>query len=162
VLIGLCLALVLIAGVGIMKYRAIQRMRIENSVFDSLQNAPSATLRRARVSVSVSDTGEVILDGIVPSSADSSAAAVLSASVSGVTHVNNRLRVVPPVGPDASTESADSLISRGMASMDAGDYATAIDCFSKAASDPSKNGKELLDKARKAQKTEEELLKKRR
>jgi serine/threonine protein kinase len=164
VLIGLCLALVLIAGVGVMKYRAIQRMRIENSVLDTLQNAPSATLQAAHVGVSVSDSGEVILDGNVPSSADSSVAAALSASVAGVTRVNNRLRVVPPIGPNPNnTESADSLINRGMASMDAGDYATAIDCFSKATSDPNNTqGKELLDKARRAQETEEKLLKNRR
>jgi len=163
VLIGLCLALVLIAGVGMMKYRAIQRMRIEDSVVESLQNAPSATLRGAHINVSVSDAGDVILDGIVPSNADSSAAAVLSASVSGVTRVTNRLRVVPPLVPSPNTESAESLINRGMASMDAGDYATAIDCFTKAASDPNnKNGKELLEKARRAQETEEKLLKSRR
>jgi hypothetical protein len=50
-----------------------------------------------------------------------------------------------------------------MASLDAGDYATAIDCFTKATNDPNnKSAKGLLEIARRAQKTEEELLKKRR
>jgi hypothetical protein len=50
-----------------------------------------------------------------------------------------------------------------MASLDAGDYATAIDCFTKAANDPNnKSARGLLETARRAQKTEEELLKKRR
>jgi hypothetical protein len=50
-----------------------------------------------------------------------------------------------------------------MASLDAGDYAAAIDCFTKAANDPNnKSARELLERAQRAQKTEEELLKKRR
>jgi hypothetical protein len=166
VLIGLCLALVVIAGVGYLKYRTIQRTQIENAVVENLKNAPSPAVRVAHIKVSVSDTGEVILDGVVPSMADSTTATSLSAMVAGVTRINNRLQVVPPIGPLSNgntTESSDSLVNKGMASLDAGDYATAIDCFTKAANDPkNKNARELLETARRAQKTEEELLKKRR
>lgn len=161
VMAGLCLALVVIAGVGYLKYRTVQRVRLENAVVQSLKNAPSPTLRAARISVSVSDGGEVILDGIVSSVDDSNTAASLSTAVSGVTRVQNRLQIVPPI-PNASN-SSDSLVDKGMAFLDAGDYATAIECFTKAASDPNnKSARELLETARRAQKTEEELLKKRR
>ena len=166
VLIGLCLALALIGGLGFLKYRSIQRLKIQDAVVQSLKNSPSPTVRTARISVSVSDAGEVILDGIVPSLADSNVAATLSAAVSGVTRVSNRLQVVPPANAPPvlhESESTDSLIDKGMASLDAGDYATAIDCFTRAASDPNnKSAKALLDTARRAQKTEEGLLKKRR
>ena len=166
VLIGLCLAVAVIAGVGYLKYRSIRRLKIENAVVQSLKNAPSPSVRTSHINVSVSDTGEVILDGVVPSLDDSNAAASLSAAVSGVTRVNNRLQVVPlltpPTGRD-STGGSDSLINKGLSSMDAGDYSTAIDCFTKAASDPNnKRARELLETARRAQKTEEELLKRRR
>ena len=165
VLIGLCLAVVVIAGVGYLKYRTIQRTKIENAVVENLKNAPSPALRAAHINVSVSDTGEVILDGVVPSMADATTAASLSAMVAGVTRINNRLQVVPPIAPPRNgnnAETSDSLVSKGMASLDAGDYATAIDCFTKAANDPNnKNARELLETARRAQKTEEELLKKR-
>ncbi len=166
VLIGLCLAVIVIAGVGYIKYRAMQRMRIENAVVDTLRNAPSAAIRAAHIAVSVSDSGEVILDGTVPSSSDSATASVLSASVSGVTRVNNRLRVIPPVAPPPDTSgsgNADFLINQGIASMDAGDYAAAIEYFTKAANDPNnRSARELLETARRAQKTEEGLLKKRK
>ena len=166
VLIGLSLALLVIAGVGYLKYRTIQRTKIENAVVESLKNAPSPAVRAAHIKVSVSDTGEVILDGVVPSMGDSNTAASLSAAVSGVSRVNNRLQVVPPVAPPPNTndtESSDSLVNKGRASLDAGDYATAINCFTKAANDPNnKSARELLETARRAQKTEEELLKKRR
>jgi tetratricopeptide (TPR) repeat protein len=166
VLIGLCLALVVIAGVGYLKYQTIQRTKIENAVVENLKSAPSPNVRAAHIKVSVSDTGEVILDGVVPSMADATTAASLSAMVAGVTRINNRLRVVPPIDPSPNgntTENSDSLVNKGMASLDAGDYATAIDCFTKAANDPNnKNARELLENARRAQKTEEELLKKRR
>ncbi|HWZ78829.1 MAG TPA: protein kinase [Candidatus Sulfotelmatobacter sp.] len=166
VLIGLCLALVVIAGVGYLKYRIIQRTQIENAVVENLKNAPSPAVRAAHIKVSVSDTGEVILDGVVPSMADSTTAASLSAMVAGVTRINNRLQVVPPIAPPPNgntAESSDSLVNKGMASLDVGDYATAIDCFTKAANDPNnKSARQLLETARRAQKTEEELLKKRR
>jgi hypothetical protein len=166
VLVGLCLALVVIAGVGYLKYRSSQRLKIENAVVDSLKNAPSPTVRTAHISVSVSDAGEVILDGVVPSLGDSNTAASLSAAISGVTRVNNRLQVVPSITPVPNPhggETSESLVSRGTSSMDAGDYATAIECFSKAANDPNNKGaRELLETARRAQKTEEELLRKRR
>ena len=166
VLIGLCLALVVIAGVGYLKYRTIQRTQIENAVVENLKNAPSPAVRAAHIKVSVSDTGEVILDGVVPSMADSTTAASLSAMVAGVTRINNRLQVVPPIAPPPNgntAESSDSLVNKGMASLDVGDYATAIDCFTKAANDPNnKSARQLLETARRAQKTEEELLKKRR
>jgi hypothetical protein len=47
--------------------------------------------------------------------------------------------------------------------MDAGDYPSAIDCFTKAAADPVANQKaqELLDRAHQAQTTEQKLLKNR-
>jgi serine/threonine protein kinase len=166
VLIGLCLALVVIAGVGYLKYRTIQRTKIENAIVENLKNAPSPAVRAAHIKVSVSDTGEVILDGVVPSMADATTAASLSAMVAGVTRINNRLQVVPPIAPPPNTnggESSDSLVNKGMASLDTGDYATAIDCFTKAANDPNnKSARELLETARRAQKTEEDLLKKRR
>ena len=166
VLIGLCLALLVIAGVGYLKYRTIQRTQIENAVVENLKNAPSPAVRVAHIKVSVSDTGEVILDGVVPSMADSTTAASLSAMVAGVSRINNRLQVVPPIAPPPNTnvtESSDSLVNKGTASLDAGDYATAIDCFTKAANDPNnKSARQLLETARRAQKTEEQLLKKRR
>lgn len=165
-LLGLCLALLVIGGVGYLKYRSIQRLRIENAVVESLKNAPSPTVRAAHINVSVSDAGEVILDGVVPSLGDSNAAASLSAAISGVTRVNNRLQVVPSIMPVSNAhdgETSESLVNRGMSSMDAGDYAAAIDCFNKAANDPNnKSARELLETARRAQKTEEELLRKRR
>ena len=166
VLMGLCLALVVIAGVGYLKYRTIRRTRIENAVVENLKNAPSPAVRAAHIKVSVSDMGEVILDGVVPSMADSTTAASLSARVAGVTRINNRLQVVPPIAPPPNannTESSDSLVNKGIASLDAGDYATAIDCFTRAANDQNnRSAKQLLETARRAQKTEEELLKKRR
>ena len=159
----LALALVVIGGLGYLKYRSMQRLRIENAVVENLQSAPTGGLRSARISVSVSDTGEVILDGNVPSPADSSMAEGLALMVSGVTHVNNRLQVVqPPPPPGTQPESSDSLVNKGMAFMDAGDYPSAIECFTRAAGDPNnKSAKELLDMARRAQQTEEQLLKNR-
>jgi len=166
VLIGLCLAVVLIGGVGYLKYRTMQRVKIESAVVESLKNAPSSTIRAAHINVSVSDAGEVILDGVIPSVDDSNTAGSLSAAVAGVTRVSNRLRVVPPSNPPPIQNQGgtpDSLIDKGMASLDAGDYTTAIDCFTKAANDPNnKIAKSLLETARRAQKTEEQLLKKRR
>jgi len=164
-MVGLVLALLLIGGVGYLKYRSVQRLRIQNAVMESLQSSPGSGLRAAHISVSVSDTGDVILDGNVPSSGDSSVAQTLAAAVPGVSHVNNRLQVVqpppPPLGNQA--ESSDALVNKGMEFMDAGDYPSAIDCFTRAANDPNnKSAKELLDLARRAQETEEKLLKNRR
>jgi len=166
VLVGLCLALAVIGGAGYLKYRSIQRLRIQNAVVETLKNAPSSAVRAAHINVSVSDTGDVILDGAVPTMADSNTAASLSAAVSGVNRVNNRLQVVPPITqlPIANGgESSDALVNKGVSSMDAGDYATAIDYFTRAASDPNNHrARQMLETARRAQKTEEELLKKRR
>jgi len=166
VLVGLCLALAVIGGAGYLKYRSIQRLRIQNAVVETLKKAPSSAVRAAHINVSVSDTGDVILDGAVPTMADSNTAASLSAAVSGVNRVNNRLQVVPPITqlPIANGgESSDALVNKGMSSMDAGDYATAIDYFTRAASDPNNHrARQMLETARRAQKTEEELLKKRR
>ena len=68
--------------------------------------------------------------------------------------------MAPPGHPG---ESAESLINQGSAFLDAGDYPAAIECFRKAAADPNNKGaQELLDRAQRAQKTEEELLRKRR
>ena len=161
---GLALGLVLIAGVGYLKYRSVQRLRIQNAVVQSLQSAPAAGLRSAHINVSVSDTGDVILDGNVPSTGDSSSAQQLAAAVPGVSHVNNRLQVVQPPPPSGNqAESSDALVNKGTAFMDAGDYSSAIDCFMRAAGDPNnRDAKGLLDVARRAQETEEKLLKNRR
>lgn len=159
-------AILLFGGIGYLKYRAIQRMKIEKAVVEGLQAAPSETLRAAHLSVSVNDAGEVTLDGNVTSVGDASVAASLVAAVPGVSRVSNRLQVVPPALPTGTTtvpETSDSLVDRGMGFMDEGKYPDAIDCFTKAANDPNnKRAKDLLDTARRAQKTEEELLKNRR
>jgi serine/threonine protein kinase len=164
ILIVLGLASVLVAGVGYLKYQSLRRLRIESAVTEKLNTAPSATLRQAALRVFVSDTREVILDGNVTSAEDSASAETLAASVSGVTRVTNRVKVIPG-GVPASTrgESAESLIHRGNAFLDSGDYPAAIECFRRAAADPSNKGAQaLLERAQRAQKTEEELLKNRR
>jgi hypothetical protein len=158
-------AILLFGGLGFVKYRSIRRMKVEQAVIAGLQSAPSPTLRAAHISVAVNDAGEVTLDGIVASSGDSSAAASLTTSTAGVTQVHNRLQIVQSIAPPTPNpaETSDSLVNKGMASMDSGDYPSAIDYFTKAASDPNnKSASGLLDLARRAQKTEEELLKKRR
>lgn len=156
---------------GYLKYQTLQRLRIESAVTEKLSTAQSPTLRGASLRVSVSDAREVILDGKVPSKDDFDSAAVLAASVPGVTHVTNRVEYPPlasgtvpttnPVG--ASPESLESLISDGSKFMDDGNYADAIAAFSKAATaDPNNmRAKELIDQATQAQKTEEQLLKNR-
>jgi serine/threonine protein kinase len=169
-LAALVLAAVLVAGVGYVKYQSLQRLKIERAVNDILNT--SQTLRQDALRVFVSDSREVFLDGNVSSSDDLNAAEALAASVPGVMGVTNRVRVVPavvpavaPVAPPATLPagSSESLISQGTAFLDAGDYAAAIDCFQKASADPNnKEAKELLDRARRAQKTEEELLRNRR
>ena len=88
---------------------------------------------------------------------DAALAASLAGSVSGVNYVTNRL-----IAPVVAVESSESLINRGVTFLDAGDYPSAIDCFRKAFADPNNKGvKELLDRAQRAQQTEEELLKNR-
>jgi serine/threonine protein kinase len=165
-LVALVLAAVLVAGIGYVKYQSLQRLKIESAVNEKL-NA-SQTLRQAALRVFVSDTHEVFLDGTVSSSEDLTAAEALAASVPGVTGVTNRVLVLPAAGAavvpaKVPAESADSLISKGTAFLDAGDYSAAIDCFQKASADPNNKGaKELLDRAHRAQKTEEDLLRKRR
>lgn len=168
VMLGLLalLAMIVLGGLGYLKYRALQRLRIESSVIQGFQSAPSPTLRTAHVNVTVTDAGEVTLDGSVLNTDDSNAATALATAVRGVSRVNNRLQVVPPLQPPgASTtqaESSDSLVNRGMAFMDDGKYDEAIDCFTRAANDPNnKSAKELLETARRAQQTEQLLLKKR-
>jgi serine/threonine-protein kinase len=166
VLLGLGLALAVIGGVGYLKYQSIHRLNLERAVVETLKNSASPTLRAADIKVSVSDTGEVILDGVVPSVADSNTAVSLAAATSGVSRVNNRLEVVPPVAPPPTSndsENSDSLINQGMTALDNGAYATAIDCFTKAAKDPNnKTARALIETARRAQMTEERLLKTRR
>jgi len=170
-LVALVLAAVLVAGVGYVKYQSLQRLRIESAVNEKLNT--SDTLRQDALRVFVSDTREVFLDGNVSSGEDSTAAEALAASVPGVTGVTNRVRVVPAAGaavvPAVVVPAtvppgySESLISKGTAFLDAGDYAAAIDCFQKASADPNnKTAKQLLDRARRAQKTEEELLRNRR
>ena len=169
-LIALILAAALVAGIGYVKYQSLQRLRIESAVNEKLNT--SQTLRQAALRVFVSDAHEVFLDGNVSSSEDLTAAESLAASVPGVTGVTNRIQVLPAVGSAAGAAvvpaavpagSSESLISKGTALLDTGDYAAAIDCFQKASADPNNKGaKELLDRARRAQKTEEELLRNRR
>ena len=169
-LMALGLAAVLVAGVGYLKYQSWRRLTIESAVTEKLNHAPSPTLRQAAVRVFVSDTRGVTLDGKVPSREDFLAAGDLAASVPGVTHVINRVEypAAIPAGtssvapPGIPGESAESLINQGSAFLDAGDYPAAIECFRKAAADPSNKGaQELLDRAQRAQKTEEQLLRKR-
>lgn len=161
----LVIASALVGGAGYLKYQAIRRVQIENAVIEKLNSAPSATLHNVRVSVS--DKHDVTLDGKVTTMEDFAMANALAASVDGVTHVNNRL-IVPTTVPSGNqktppAESADSLIQKGMDFMDAGDYPSAVDCFTKAASDPASGTKaqQLLQQAQRAQATEEKLLKNR-
>jgi hypothetical protein len=101
----------------------------------------------------VSDDREVTLDGTVRDPEESAQAESLASGVQDVSHVRNRLIVVP-------TETGDSLVNKGVSFLDAGDYSSAIECFRKASEDPNnKAAKDLLDQARRAQQTEEELMK---
>lgn len=168
ILLVLGVAAVVVAGVGYLKYQSFQRVRIENAVTEKLTTAPSSTLRQAPLRVFVSDTREVILDGNVVSADDFTSAERLAALVPGVTRVTNRLKVIPPSGSGTaaagtSGESAQSLIEKGTGLLDSGDYPAAIDSFTKATvADPNnKRAKELLEQAQRAQKTEQELLRKR-
>lgn len=166
----LLVAVAVVAGVGYLKYQAVRRVQIENAVNEKLSSAPSASLRSAAVHVFVSDKREVTLDGDVASQDDSSTAESLVSMVPGVVAVNNRLRIAATV-PSTQTpgqggtppDSPDSLIQKGVESLDAGDYPSAIDSFTKAAAaDPNnKKTQEWITRARKAQKTEEGLLKNR-
>jgi serine/threonine protein kinase len=152
------LAGVLVGGAGYLKYRSVRRTKIENAVSEQLNAAPSDTLRKAAVRVSVSEEREVTLDGKVPSAEDSAMAEWLATSVPGVVHVNNRLIVAT----GAPGETSDSLINRGMTFLDGGNYPSAIECFRKALADPNNKGaQELLDRAQRAQQTEQDLLKNR-
>jgi serine/threonine protein kinase len=156
--VAVVLAGVLVAGAGYLKYRSVRRVRIEGAISEKLKAAPPGTLSGADLRVFVSDDCVVTLDGKVRGQEDSALAESMAASVAGVIHVNNHLIVTPP----APAESWESLIKRGIAFLDSGDYPSAVDCFSKALADPnSKGAKELLDLAQRAQKTEEELLKNR-
>ena len=159
-------AIVLLGGLGYIKYQGLQRMRIEEAVLEGLQSAPSPVLRAAHFSVLVNDAHEVTIGGSVPTSDDANAAIALVTAIPGVTRVTNRLQIVPPIlprgGGTPQIESSDSLVDRGMGLMDDGKYPEAIECFTKAANDPNnKSAKELLETARRAQKTEEDLMKKR-
>ena len=172
VLMVLGLAAAFVVGFGYLKYQSLQRMGIERAVTEKLNTAPSPTLRQSAVRVFVSEAREVTLDGNVSSADDFRSAEALAASVPGVTHVTNRISVIPAVIPAVIPskvpgaipgESAESLIHKGTASLDDGDYPAAIECFRKAAADPNNKGAQtLLDRAQRAQKTEEELLKRRR
>jgi hypothetical protein len=155
VIVGL--AAILVAGAGYLKFRSVRRVRISGEVMEKLK-AASSSLPGADLRVSVSDDREVSLDGAVRAAEDSSLAESLASSVPGVVHVRNRLIVVPTV----PTETTESLVNRGVSFLDAGDYSSAIDCFRKALADPNNKGaQELLDRAQRAQQTEEELLKNR-
>lgn len=169
ILAALLVAASLVAGAGYLKYQALRRIRIESAVMEKLATSP--TLRQAALRVFVSDQREVTLDGKVRTKEDFLAAGEMAQSVPGVTNVINRVEY-PPVIPVASpevvpngnpAESSESLINDGNRLLDEGKYAEAISCFTKAAADPNNKGaKELLERARQAQRTEEELLKNRR
>jgi serine/threonine protein kinase len=165
-LVALLLAGVVVAAVGYVKYQEYQRIRIEKAINARFKAVPS--LHQAELRVFVSDKREVTLDGKVGSKDDFIAAGDLAASVRGVTSVVNRVAYPPVIQATVPTgvpaQSSESLISDGTKYLDDGKYAEAIACFSKAAeADPNNNGaKEWLDRARRAQKTEEELLKNRR
>jgi len=161
-LVALVLAAVLVAGVGYLKYQSLQRLRIEKAVTEVLNTEP--TLSKAALRVSVSNKGEVVLDGAVLTAEDRKAAENLAGAVPDVTQVINRILVTPAPGTVVvPTQSYDSLVSDGNKYMDDGKYDEAIACFSKAAQvDPSKGAKDLLQKAQQAQKAEELLLKNRR
>jgi serine/threonine protein kinase len=173
ILAGLLAATVVVAGVGYLKYQTLRRLRIESAVLEKLSSAQSAALRQGAVRVFVSDGREVYLDGKVPSKNEFDAAGEMAASVSDVTRVINRVEyppVVPAavnpatVGTGVPSASSESLIGDGTKLLDDGKYAEAITSFSKALEvDPNNRGtKELLERARQAQKTEDELLKNRR
>jgi len=159
---ALLLAAVLVAGVGYLKYQSLQRLRIENAVTEILKTEPA--LSKAALRVSVSNKREVILDGTVLTTDDRKTAENLAGAVPDVTQVINRILVTPAPGTIVvPAQSYDSLVSDGNKYMDDGKYDEAITCFSKAAdTDPSKGAKDLLQKAQKAQKAEELLLKNRR
>ena len=155
VIVGL--AAILVAGAGYLKFRSVRRVRISGEVMEKLK-AASSSLPGADLRVSVSDDREVTLDGAVRAAEESSLAESVASSVPGVVHVRNRLIVVPTV----PTETTESLVNKGVSFLDAGDYTGAIDCFRKALADPNNKGaQELLDRAQRAQQTEDELLKNR-
>jgi len=155
VIVGL--ATILVAGAGYLKFCSVRRVRISGEVMEKLK-AASSSLPGADLRVSVADDREVTLDGAVRAAEDSALAESVAGSVPGVVHVRNRLIVVPTV----PTETTESLVNKGVSFLDAGDYTSAIDCFRKALADPnSKGAQELLDRAQRAQQTEEELLKNR-
>ena len=152
------LAAALVGGAGYLKFQSARRARIKSDVLQMLKDAPSPTLRGADLRVWVTNDRDVTLDGAVHGIEDSALAEWLAGSVTGVSHVRNRLIVMPPV----ATVTSESLVNKGIAFLDAGDYASAIDCFRQASADPNnKAAKELLDQAQRAQRTEEELLKNR-
>ena len=174
ILLVLLAATVVVAGVGYLKYQTLRRLRIESAVLEKLSSAQSAALRQGAVRVFVSDGREVYLDGKVSSKNDFDSAGEMASSVSDVTRVINRVEYPPviPAGANLAATagtvvpaaSSESLISDGTKSLDDGKYAEAITSFSKVLeSDPNNQGaKKLLDRARQAQKTEDDLLKNRR
>jgi tetratricopeptide (TPR) repeat protein len=161
-LVALLLAAALVAGVGYVKYQSLQRLRVEKAVIEVLNTEPD--LNKAALRVSVSEKGEVILDGSVLTPEDRKAAETLAGAVPEVTQVINRILVTPAPGTVVvPAQSYDSLVNDGNKYMDDGKYDEAITCFTKAAVvDPSKGAKDLLQKAQQAQKAEELLLKNRR
>jgi serine/threonine protein kinase len=161
-LVALLLAALLVAGVGYVKYQSLQRLRIESTVIQVLNTEPD--LAKAALRVSVTNKGEVVLDGAVLTPEDRKAAENLAGAVPDVTQVINRILVTPAPGTVVvPAQSYDSLVSDGNKYMDDGKYDEAIASFSKAAEvDPSKGAKDLLQKAQQARKAEELLLKNRR
>ncbi|HET9409556.1 MAG TPA: protein kinase [Candidatus Sulfotelmatobacter sp.] len=153
---ALLLATAVLAGVGYMKYVSIRSARIERTVIEKLKSAPSTTLRQAKIAVFVSLNREVTLNGDVANDEDRAAAISLTSAVPGVTGVINHVRAV-------AAESFETLINRGVGYLDAGNYPSAIDCFQKASADPTwgKKAQDLLQRAQRAQQTEQQLLKNR-
>ena len=165
VLVVLLVAGAVVAGVGSLKYQSLRRLRIASAVNEKFNASP--TLRQAAIRVEVSGAREVILDGKVPSKEDFVAAGEMAAAVPDIANVINRIEFPPAVQavvPPGTPESPEALIRDGNKFLDDGKYAEAIDSFSKALeADPNNQAaKDALERARRAQKTEEELLKNRR
>lgn len=174
ILVALLAATAAVSGVGYLKYQTLRRLRIESAVLEKLSSAQSAALRQGAVRVFVSDGREVYLDGKVPSKNDFDAAGEMAGSVSDVTRVINRVEYPPvvssvvnpaaTVGTGSPAASSESLIGDGTKLLDDGKYDEAIASFAKVLeADPNNQAaKELLNRARQAQKTEDDLLKNRR
>ena len=109
-------AAALVGGAGYLKFQSARRARIKSDVMQTLKDAPSPTLRSADLRVWVSNDRDVTLDGAVHGIEDSALAEWLAGSVAGVSHVHNRLIVMPAV----ATITSESLVNKGIAFLDTG------------------------------------------